>query len=89
VKHAGPAALEALDPLLAELRSVDGLDEKKPGVFYRGSKAFLHFHEDPTGFYADVRLQVTDDFERRRTTTAAEQRSLVSSVRRALREVRS
>ena len=51
------------------------------GVFYRGSRAFLHFHEDPSGFYADVRLDA--DFERMRVTTKAERKRLLS--RRARR----
>lgn len=55
MKHAGPAALDRLEPLLTRLRALPGLEEKSRGVFYRGSKAFLHFHEDPTGLYADVR----------------------------------
>ena len=25
-------------------------------MFYRRSAAFLHFHEDPAGFFADVRI---------------------------------
>jgi hypothetical protein len=46
MKHAGPSALDQLDALLDELRDLPGLREKSPGVFYRGSRAFLHFHED-------------------------------------------
>ena len=79
MKHAGPTALDGIEDLLAALREVPGLQEKKRGVFYRRSKAFLHFHEDPTGTYADVRL--SDDFERLRVTTRAEQRSLLRRVR--------
>jgi hypothetical protein len=79
MKHAGPEALDRLAPLIDELRSTAGLVEKKPGVFYRKSKAFLHFHEDPSGVYADVR--VSDEFERRRVETAKERTSLLSLVR--------
>ena len=32
MKHAGPEALDELDPLLDELRSIGGLVEKKPGL---------------------------------------------------------
>ena len=56
MKHAGPAALEALAPLLALLRSRADLVERTPGCFYRRSQAFLHFHEDPEGLFADVKL---------------------------------
>ena len=83
VKHATPAALDALEPLLAELRRVAGLREKKRGTFYRGAAAFLHFHEDPTGLFADAKLGGAD-FERLRVSTAAEQRRLLRAVRRAL-----
>jgi len=78
VRHAREAALDELEPLLTRLRDVPGLTERTRGVFYRKSKAFLHFHEDPTGFYADVRL--TDDFERFRAQTPAEQESLLAKV---------
>jgi hypothetical protein len=84
VRHATPAALDRLEPLLAELRDVEGLREKKRGTFYRGSSAFLHFHEDPAGLFADARLAGTD-FTRLRVSTAAEQRALLAAVRRALR----
>ncbi|HMF83727.1 MAG TPA: hypothetical protein VKI01_10670 [Acidimicrobiia bacterium] len=84
MKHVTIAGLTELDPLLGELRDVDGLEEKKRGVFYRGSRAFLHFHEDPTGFYADVRLDGTE-FERMRVSTKAERKRLLSRVRAAMR----
>ncbi|WP_329633339.1 hypothetical protein [Phenylobacterium sp.] len=41
--------------MLEALRALPGLKEKSRGVFYRRSKSFLHFHEDPTGLFADVR----------------------------------
>jgi hypothetical protein len=52
MKHAGAEALNRLEPLLAKLRAFDGLTERKRGVFYQRSSAFIHFHEDPTGLYA-------------------------------------
>lgn len=64
MKHATPATLDALEPLLAELRTLAGLTEKSRGVFYRKSRAFLHFHEDPKGLFADVRDADGHDFER-------------------------
>jgi hypothetical protein len=81
VKHVSPAGLKELDDLLRELRDVDGLTEKKRGVFYRGSRAFLHFHEDPSGLYADVRIHV--EFERLRVSTKRERKRLLSLVRRS------
>jgi hypothetical protein len=68
-----------MEPLLEKLRSVPGLIEKRPGVFYRRSKAFLHFHEDPSGLYADV--QFGEDFERMRAETDAERKELMARIR--------
>ena len=83
MRHATPEALAELEDLLTALRGIDGLVEKRPGAFSLGSRAFLHFHEDPTGNYADVRLG--DDFERFRVTTKREQQALVSKVRARLK----
>ena len=54
MKHATSATLDKLEPLLAKLREIPGLKEKSRGCFYRKSKSFLHFHEDPAGFFADI-----------------------------------
>ena len=79
MRHATADALDELEPLLGEIRRVPGLVERKRGVFYRRSKAFLHFHEDATGLHADVRL--ADDFERFRVQTASEQAHLLTLIR--------
>jgi hypothetical protein len=55
MKHATSVALDALELLLDQLRVLP-IAERKRGVFYRGSSAFLHFHEDPAGFFADAKL---------------------------------
>ena len=81
MRHARPDDLGPLDELLASLRGLDGLVERSPGTFYRRSKAFLHFHVDPAGLFAD--LKVGDEFERHRVTTKAEQRQLLEHARRA------
>ena len=83
MKHAGSAALAEIDGLLDRLRKLDWLNERSPGTFYRGSRSFLHFHEDPTGVYADVRLDVEEGFVRVRTTTRVEQDALMRRVREA------
>ena len=75
MRHARPAALDELEPLLQRIRALPGLTEKARGVFYAKSKAFLHFHEDPAGLFADARLG--DDFDRFRVQTAEEQAALV------------
>lgn len=82
MRHARPEALDELEPLLAQIRALPGLTEKARGVFYRKSKAFLHFHEDPAGLFADARLGA--DFERFKVQTAEEQAALVSLLSRHL-----
>jgi hypothetical protein len=84
VRHARDAALDRLEPMLERLRALPDLKERTRGVFYRRSSAFLHFHEDPSGLHADVRL--SDDFERFRVETAKERAALVARIRRALRD---
>ena len=67
-----------------QLRACPELIERSRGTFYKKSQAFLHFHEDPAGFFADVRLSPGGDFTRMRVTTKAEQRALMSAVRKTL-----
>ena len=79
VRHAGDDALDRLEPMLRQLRSLPALREKKRGTFYRGSKAFAHFHEDPAGLFADVRL--ASEFERFDVTTPDRQRDVMHRIR--------
>ena len=83
VKHITPEQLERLEGLLEGLRELDGIKEKKRGIFYRKSKAFLHFHEDPAGLFADVRLDGTI-FERYGVTSKKDQRELLARVKAVL-----
>jgi hypothetical protein len=85
MKHASESALDDLGSLLERLRSFDGIVEKSPGVFYRKSKAFLHFHEDPKGLFVDVRLKADEPFSRLPVSTTIQQSTLISKVQRALR----
>jgi len=78
MRHATEADLDRLEPLLVRPRTIEGLTERKRGLFQRRSKAFLHFHGDGDDLYADVRL--TDDFVRSRVTTPAEQEALAATV---------
>lgn len=82
MKHAGRAALEELAPFLAEIRKRALLREKRPGVFYLRSRAFLHFHEDPSGLFADVRLG--EDFTRHPVSTARQRQDLLRRIGRCL-----
>ncbi len=83
MKHAGPDALDGIEPLLDKVRRHSGLTEKKRGTFYRKSSAFLHFHEDPAGMFADVKLGGVE-FQRFRVTTKAEQTDFLRRVAKEL-----
>jgi hypothetical protein len=68
MRHARDQDLDRLEDLLVRLRALPGLTEKTRGVFYRKSRAFLHFHEDPKGLFADIgedRFDVTGEAGRR------------------------
>ena len=82
MRHARAQALDQLEDVLAALRGFPELKEKARGTFYRGAKAFLHFHEDPEGLFADVKCGAT--FTRVRVTTKAERSSLLNLVRKTL-----
>ena len=84
MRHITPGRLADIGTLLDDLRRVDGLQERSPGVFYVRGRAFLHFHEDGDDIYADARVDGAD-FDRRRVTTRREQAALVAAVRRATR----
>lgn len=75
MKHAGPEALNVLADLLEEIRQHEGRRERKRGSFYRKSSGFLHFHEDPAGFFAD--LKVGGEYQRFPVNTATERRALL------------
>jgi hypothetical protein len=78
MKHAGPATLARIVPLLEDLRARHALRETRPGVFSLHGRAFLHFHDDPSGVFADVRL--ADAFVRMPVTSAAEQSELLDRI---------
>ena len=52
-------------------------------MFYRRSKAFLHFHEDPAGLFADVRND-SGDFDRIKVSDADGQGALLALVAQML-----
>jgi len=83
VKHAGEDTLGQLEPLLAAMRAHPSLVEKKRGIFYRKSKAFLHFHEDEAGLFADVKLN-GDEYTRLRVSTATERKVFLAAAKKAL-----
>ena len=80
MKHAGPEALSGIAPLLTQLRELPGLVERKPGIFYRRGEAWLHFHEDPAGLFADVKLPPAQGFTRLAVDTPAQQQALLARL---------
>jgi len=64
--------------LLDQIRTRRGLQERKLGIFYKKSKPFLHFHEDPTGMYAD--LSVRGSFGRYQVNTRKQWAVLLAAV---------
>jgi len=83
MKHATPATLQSIDDLLVQIRKRPQLRERTLGSFYFKSKGYLHFHEDPAGIFADVKLDHVD-FSRLRATTVAERRTLLKEIDRSL-----
>lgn len=84
MKHAGPVALDRLEPLLRGIRKRDGLQEKSRGCFYRDGRSFLHFHEHGKDeLYADVRVR-GDDFDRIPVSSGVQRKSLLRLIDSAL-----
>lgn len=78
MKHAGEETLDSLEDLLCEVRKHGALRERKRGAFYMKSVGILHFHEDPAGTFAD--LKVDGAWRRFPVNTTAEQKSLLSEL---------
>ena len=87
MKHAGPATLARISPLLEELRARPVLREQRPGVFYLKSRAFLHFHDDPSGIFADVRL--AEGFVRLPVTSSSQQSDLLEQIDNCVSSIES
>jgi hypothetical protein len=82
MRHARPEDLKPIAALLAQLRDLPGLTEKTAGTFYRGSKAFLHFHEDAGKLFADLKLG--SEFERFPVSTDRERKAFLKAANAAL-----
>ena len=88
MKHVGKDAPANLEAVLHALRERDALDERSPASFYLRSKAFLHFHEDAAGLFADLKEDLVS-FTRHRVTTASEQRAFLARVDRCLNALKA
>ncbi len=56
MKHARPERLTTAGALLDAVRELSGVVERSPGVFYRRSRPFLHFHEDGEELFVDIKV---------------------------------
>ena len=84
MRRAGSATLARISPLLEDLRSRTVLREVRPGVFTLQSRAFIHFHDDDDGIFADVRL--AEAFVRMPVTSRSEQADLLEAAQGKVRE---
>lgn len=82
MRHATQEDLDQLEALLAKLRKLPQLNERKRGYFSRGDRAFLHFHEDAGDYYVDVKLD--SRFQRMKVTSGADQAHFLARVEEAL-----
>ena len=86
MKHITVEGLDGIEDLLTSIRKSirriepAGLKEKKRGVWYRKSNAFLHFHEDPAGIFADLKHE-DGVFHRFAVNTAKERASFLAKLR--------
>jgi hypothetical protein len=78
MKHATKEGLIPIAALLDKIRLDSRVKERGTGVFYRRGKAFLHFHEDPRGIFADIRGPV--DWERFAVADRSGQASLLARM---------
>lgn len=87
MKRAGTATLDRIAPLLAELRAHAVLREGRPGHFFLNSREVLHFHDDASGIFADLRL--ADGFVRLRVSSTEEQAELLDRLEGCLTTIES
>jgi hypothetical protein len=79
MRHASPKAIAQLMDLLTAVRARgSGLKEPRPGIFYRKGRAWLHFHEDKAGLFADLRTGA--DWQRYRVSEPDEQAALLAFI---------
>ena len=79
--HADATALQAVLPLLRQLRDIKGLREMKPGIFYLKGSAFLHFHDEAGALFGDLKRS-RGGFDRYAVDTPVGQRKLLDDAKR-------
>jgi hypothetical protein len=79
--HADPTALQAIQPLLRQLREIKGVREKQPGTYYFRSIAFAHFHFEEGALSADLKKPGGSGFDRYPLDTPPHQRKFIEDAR--------
>jgi hypothetical protein len=74
--------LDRIAPLLEVLRTHPALRELRPTVFQLNDRDFLHFHDEPEGIFADVRLK--SGFVRLPVSSHSEQLELLERIDHSL-----
>ena len=82
MRHATQDDLDQLGALLAGLRKLPELRERRRGYFSRDDRAFLHFVEDAGDYYVDVKLD--GKFNRMKVSSRADQANFLTTVKEAL-----
>jgi hypothetical protein len=82
MKHAGHETLDVLEELLEKIRALPQLTERKRGTFYKKSVAFLHFHEDAAGIFADIKSD--GEFKRFEANSAKQHELIIAFAKNAL-----
>lgn len=77
-----PATLQALLPLLRQLRDIKGVREARPGVFQLRGNLFLQFQVDAGVAVAELKKAGGSGFERYSLETAVQQRRLIDDAKR-------
>jgi len=83
MKHASRETLRGLNTLLKSIRKFSKLKERSLGIFYFKSNAFLHFHEDSSGSYAD--LKHGKAWKRFRVNSSVERKALMVAISEQLK----
>lgn len=76
------ATLDLLQPLLEVLRAHPALREVRPTAFHFDNRDFVHFHDEPEGIFADVRLR--KGVVRMPASSSSEQAELLERIDEAL-----
>ncbi|MBC7474564.1 MAG: hypothetical protein H7263_09760 [Candidatus Sericytochromatia bacterium] len=57
MKHAQENILDKFVIKINKIRDLTDLKEKKKGIFYKKSSAFLHFHQDNNLLFVDLKIE--------------------------------